>query len=230
MVMPIYYKGPRPRSIAELVAAGVLVPIDPPRTHASIRCELLDHLASIHEAAHTTWAYFNRQPIHDVRINGEGFGGGEFRHSERSTVELSDGSDSKQRAREDLMTGALLDEGTRRVWLHGLVLFAVSKSAQRRFGARDPFYDAACEDDDRVIDRVIGVMTKSPERARRYREQVDREAEEFVATHWREIRRLGDQLLIRKHLDADEIDATIRSVRRNGDKLFYRYDGYIRAR
>jgi hypothetical protein len=48
-----------------------------------------------------TWAYFNRKPIHDVRINGEGFGGGEFRRSERSTVELSDGSDPKKRARED---------------------------------------------------------------------------------------------------------------------------------
>jgi hypothetical protein len=123
--------------------------------------------------------------------------------------------------------GALLDEGSRRVWLHDLVGFAASKFEKCRFGACDPFYDAACEHDDRIIDRVIGVITKSPERARRYREQVDREAEEFVGTHWREIRRLANQLLVTKHLDAESTPPF--AMRRNGDKLFYRYDGYIRA-
>ena len=140
------------------------------------------------------------------------------------------GPEGEHRAKRPHDHGRDLDEGTRRVWLHGLVLFAVSKFAQCRFGARAPFYDAACESDDRTIDRVIGVMTKSPERARQYRAQVEREAEEFVATHWREIRRLADQLLVRKHLDVNEIDATIRSVRGGRDRLVCRYDGYIRAR
>jgi hypothetical protein len=89
--MPTFYKGPRARPIWELVTDGVLEPLArTPRPTAihnrSLRCELLDHVAAVHEASHVVWAHVHHRPILDVRIDGQGAGGGEFRHSERSTV------------------------------------------------------------------------------------------------------------------------------------------------
>jgi len=175
-----------------------------------MRSELLDHVAAIHEATHTVFAFINSKPILDVRIEGEGIGGGEFRHSERSTVELSDGSDTRVRAREDLMImGALVEEDTCQDWLRDLVGFAVSKAAQHRFGARGEFYDAACAHDDAIIERVTDIIARSPEKARCYRRQINQLAEEFVEDYWTEIRRLGDRLFERKHLNKDDIEVAI---------------------
>src|SRR5262249_20744232 len=78
-------------------------------------------LAAHHEAAHVCWNFFNKRPVYDVRIDGDGAGGGAFRATERSTVELSDSNDPKERAKQDLMImSALIDEETRRTWLHEL--------------------------------------------------------------------------------------------------------------
>src|SRR5262249_42567540 len=81
--------------IEKLVRDGVLVPIDhdnPAGSSSSekqsIRCGLLDLLAAHHEASHVLWNYVNEKPIHDVRINGKGFGGGEFRAIPHPAVQL----------------------------------------------------------------------------------------------------------------------------------------------
>ena len=74
-----------------------------------------------------------------------------------------------------------VDEETRRTWLHELVGFAVAKAAQHRYGACGEFYDRVCRHDDLVIDRVIGVMTKSPEQARQCRQQVEQQSQRICS-------------------------------------------------
>jgi hypothetical protein len=154
-------------------------------------------------------------------------------------VELSDGSDVKQRAKEDLtIMAALVDEGTRKAWLKELPGFACSKYAQRRFGARDRFYHAACEHHDRIIDRVLDAITRNDkETKRRYRGETEREAEQFVNDYWPEITRLADEIFKRGHLDREQIEAVLappkvvaRAMpRRPGDEpnFFRRCDGFI---
>ena len=209
-----------------------------PRPAPPVRCDLFDLLAAHHEAAHACWNFFNKRPVHDVRIDGEGVGGGEFRATERSTVELSDTNDPKERARRDLMImSALVDEETRRTWLDELIGFAVSKAAQHRYGARGEFYDRVCGHDDLVIDRVIAVMTKSREQARQCRQQVEEQAEEFVRQYWRDITRLAEEIFRYGRLDRAQIEAVLAPPRvvaramprRAGDEpnFFRRCDRFI---
>ena len=102
-----------------------------PRPAPEFRCEMFDVIAAHHEAAHACWNFFHGTPIYDVQINGEGLGGGEFRATPGPKVELSDGSDIKQRATEDLrIMAALVDENTREEWLRHLPGFACPKYAQ----------------------------------------------------------------------------------------------------
>ena len=135
-----------------------------------VRCEMFDVIAAHHEAAHACWNVFHGTPVYDVQINGEGLGGGEFRSTPGPKIELSDGSDVKQRAKEDLrIMAALVDEATRKEWLKELPGFACPKYAQHLFGARSAFYDALCEHDYRIVDRVLNAITRDPETKRQYR-------------------------------------------------------------
>src|SRR5262245_37573519 len=150
---------------------------------------LLDQLAAIHEATHVVFAYVNRRPIHGVTIKQEGIGGGQFQHTENSTVELSD--DVKQRAREDISILMGIERHTAAHWLAQLPGLAVARFAQRKFGARDPWYDSACAHVDAVIDRVIALIAHdAPDEQRRLRARVDDEARAFVDEHWRSIVKL----------------------------------------
>jgi len=209
-----------------------------PRPAPPVRCDLFDLLAAHHEAAHACWNFFNKRPVHDVRINGEGEGGGEFRATERSTVELSDTNDPKERAKQDLMImSALVDEETRRTWLDELIGFAVSKAAQHRYGARGEFYDRVCGHDDLVIDRVIAVMTKSPQQAWQYRQEIEVRADVFVRRHWQDITRLAEEIFRHGRLDRQQIEAVLAPPRvvaramprRPGDEpnFYRRCDGFL---
>jgi hypothetical protein len=140
---------------------------------------------------------------------------------------------------EDLMImSALVDEETCREWLYELTGFAVSKAAQHRYGACGEFYDHACAHDDLIIDRVIGIITKSPQQARRYRQETDWRAEGFARRHWAKITQLANEIFKHGRLDRQQIEAVLapptvvpRAMpRRAGDEpnFFRRCDGYFR--
>jgi hypothetical protein len=209
-----------------------------PRPAPEFRCEMFDLIAAHHEAGHACWNFFHGTPIYDVQINGEGLGGGEFRATPGPKVELSDGNDVKQRAKEDLrIMAALVDENTREEWLRHLPGFACPKYAQHLFGARGAFYDAVCEHDYLVIDRVLNAITRDPETRRRYRAEIEHRAKVFVVGYWREITRLANEIFKHGRLDREQIEAVLapppvvpRAMpRRPGDEpnFFRRCDGFV---
>jgi hypothetical protein len=62
-----------------------------PRAAPTIRSELFDQLAAVHESAHCVWNHIKREPIHSVEIEGRGIGGGEFKATPTSgSIELRD--------------------------------------------------------------------------------------------------------------------------------------------
>jgi hypothetical protein len=62
-----------------------------PRAVPTIRSELFDQLAGIHESAHCVWNWVRREPVYSVEIEGRGMGGGEFKSTPTSgTIELRD--------------------------------------------------------------------------------------------------------------------------------------------
>src|SRR5262245_19285892 len=181
-----------------------------PEPEPDIRCDLLDHLAAIHECAHCAYAYFTGAPVHDVAINGQGLGGGEFRHTDLPPIELvTDDDDPKARARQDIQIVTAINRDTEEVWVRGLIGLKTGKVAQHAFGARGEFYDAVCQHDDEIISRVLGLMSKSPEHRRRLYCRIEVEAELFVKKYWSAILRLAEELLRKKHLDKDQIAATL---------------------
>jgi hypothetical protein len=137
-------------------------PSPPPRAAPTIRSELFDQLAGIHESAHAVWNHIKREPIHSAEIEGRGIGGGEFKATPTAgTIELRDDDDARTRAALDLrLAGELLDRGTREAWLAQLPGFVVTLFAQRKYGARGPHYDASCRHDVAVVDRILAVMER----------------------------------------------------------------------
>src|SRR5262245_54583021 len=174
-----------------------------PEPEPDIRCDLLDHLAAIHESAHCAYAYFTGAPVHDVAIDGRGLGGGEFRHTDAPPIELvaDDDDDPKPRARQDIQILAAINRDGEEVWLRGLIGLKTGKAGQHRFGVHGEFYDRACEHDDAIIDRVLGLMSKSPDHRRHLYCRIEVEAELFVRDHWDAIQRLADRLLAAGRLD-----------------------------
>jgi hypothetical protein len=68
-----------------------------PREAPTIRSELFDQLAGIHESAHCVWNWVRRDPVYSVEIEGRGLGGGEFKATPTSgTVQLRDHDDCKR--------------------------------------------------------------------------------------------------------------------------------------
>jgi hypothetical protein len=185
-----------------------------PRAAPTIRSELFDQLAGIHEASHCVFNWMRREPVYSVEIEGRGNGGGEFKSTPTSgTIELRDDDDVQTRAKQDLrIAGALLDPGTRESWLARLPGFIAPLFAQWRYGARGPLYDDVCGHDIEVVDRILAVMERDPTERRRLRERVYREAEQFVDDHWPMIERLGGEIFRRGKLDRREIEAVLAPV------------------
>jgi hypothetical protein len=213
--------------IARNLKRGIYAPQPPPIAPEPFRCEMFDVLASIHEAAHCLWNYVNHEPIYTVGINKQGLGGGEFKAAPQSgTVELSESDDQQTRLRQDgRILGAILDPATRAAWLKQLPGFVVSRHAQHRFGAKGEFYDDVCAHDDLVVSRVIDLMTSDPAERRRLRDQVEREAEEFVRKHWRDIERLADELFEHGSLNRAQIEHVL--AKQSEPEFRRRQDGFI---
>jgi ATP-dependent Zn protease len=192
------------------------------------RLEMFDRVAAIHESGHCCWNYFNNEPVHSVEITKQGRGGGEFSATPDSgTVELSEDDDLETRVRQDgRILGAILDPATCVQWLRQLPGFVVSRHAQRCFGAKGEFYDRLCGHDDLVVERVINLMASSPAERRRLHEQVEREAEEFVRKHWRDIERLADELFECGFLNRAQIEHVL--AKQSEPELRWREDGFIR--
>jgi hypothetical protein len=213
-------------------------PPQPPIEPAPFRrLEMFDVVASIHESAHAAWNYIHSEPIHSVEIVKEGAGGGEFRALPNSRVELSDGSDARQRASEDApIVAALADSATRRAWIKHLPAFAVGRHAQHRFGAKQKMFDDACSHDYEIISRIINLATSDPAERRRLHDHVEAEAREFVRLYWPEIQKLADELFKRGFLNREEIERVLEPSRRSAPEMldgvpfFRRQDGYMRLR
>ena len=104
-------------------------------------------------------------------------------------------------------------------------------------GARGAFYDAVCEHDYLVIDRVLNAITRDPETRRRYRAEIEHRAKVFVVGYWREITRLADATFKHGRLDRAQIEAVLAPPRvvaramprRAGDKenFYRRCDGFL---
>jgi hypothetical protein len=185
-------------------------PPPPPRERGREPGGLLDDLASVHEAAHATFAHENGQRIYDVSVEKGGHGGGEFRHVPNAR---DPATDPKEIAGEKIsMMIATRDEATARAWRHKLIGFAVGRAAQRRYGATNATYDEMCEGDYLVIDRVLDAITSDPVRQREYLREIEEKAEAFVNDHWQKILRLAKETLRRGRLTADEIATVLAPV------------------
>jgi hypothetical protein len=205
-------------------------PPQPPRIEPEPfrRLEMFDRVAAIHESAHCCFNWARREPIHSVEINKQGAGGGEFKALSSSKVELSDGSDARQRASEDApIIEALKNPATCAQWVRHLPAFAVGRHAQHRFGAKQKMFDDACAHDDEVISRIINLATSDPAERRRLHEQVEAEASEFVRLYWPEIEKLGNVLFERGCLDKHEIEVVLGPPKQPEPEFRRRQDGFI---
>jgi hypothetical protein len=109
-----------------------------------------------HEAAHCVFNYINGQRVHDVSIS-PGHGAGEFR-SVPNPRTLADEDTPEGGAELIGMMMAACDAETRRQWLRDVVGYAVGRAAQRKFGAKDEYYDSFCWHDYRIINRVLDAI------------------------------------------------------------------------
>jgi hypothetical protein len=212
-------------SPAQRAAAPEPPPIEPEPFR---RLEMYDRVAAIHESAHCCFNWARHEPIHSVEINKQGAGGGEFKALSSSKVELSDGSDARQRASEDApIIEALKNPATCAQWVRHLPAFAVGRHAQRRFGAKQKVFDDACAHDDEVISRIINLATSDPAERRRLHDQVEAEAAEFVRLYWPEIEKLGNVLFERGRLDKHQIEVVLGPPKQPEPEFRRRQDGFI---
>ena len=168
---------------------------------------LIDLMIAHHEAAHCVFNYINGQRIHDVSIS-PGRGAGEFR-SVPNPRTLADEGTPEGGAELIGMMMAACDTETRKHWLRDVVGYAVGRAAQRKFGAKDEYYDSFCWQDYQIINRVLDAITRDPERKAKYLRQVEDDAEEFVRANWRSICRLAEQIFERGTLNKREIEAVL---------------------
>jgi hypothetical protein len=101
------------------------------------------------------------------------------------------------------------DQKTRRSWLHQAVAFAVSRAAQRRFGARDPIFDEWCANDLRMVQRIVDALGGSARDRAENLQWIEDEAAEFVRVHWRSISKLADAIYRHGKLDKRQIEAVL---------------------
>jgi hypothetical protein len=97
-------------------------------------------------------------------------------------------------------------------WKENLVGLAVGKAAQRKFGAKDAWYDSWCSDDDYKIWFVARTVSATEGEAVQFVRMIEAEAEEFVDEHWDAIQRLGEILHSRVSLNEKEIRAVLMAV------------------
>jgi hypothetical protein len=148
---------------------------------------LLRQMLAVHEAAHCVWHWVRRRPVHSVAVHGEG---GEFRAVEGA------GSHTPLYASNDVTDMlADCDRKTREGWLQEGVAFMVARTAQRRFGARDPVYDSWCANDLNMVDRIVRALDGSARERAENLLWIEDEAEEFVNRYWKQITRLADAIL-----------------------------------
>jgi hypothetical protein len=164
---------------------------------------LLDELASVHEAAHTVFAYVSAWPIHDVRIEGQGFGGGQFRtHDGDDTMPLLTGHEAP--------IHVSVSDKARRDWLKTLVSFCVPRIAQNKYAGT--VGDEMCSHDAAIISRILSSISRSLENERRMRAEIEDEAREFVDEFWGEILLVARQLFKHGRLDRQQIASILRAL------------------
>jgi hypothetical protein len=168
---------------------------------------LIDLMIAHHEAAHCVFSYINGRRVHDVSIS-PGRGAGEFR-SVPNPKTLADEGTPEGGAELIGMMAAARHAETRRQWLRDVVGYAVGRAAQRKFGAKDEYYDSFCRQDYQIINRVLHAITRDPERKARYLRQVEDDAEVFVYRHWNEICKLAAKIYRRGTLDKRQIAAVL---------------------
>jgi hypothetical protein len=182
------------------VATRASVPIAPPPAAGK---NLIDELAAIHEAAHVVHAHINATPIHDVRIEGQGRGGGQFRpFAGPDLMPLLTGNEKPIHVEAS--------DKPRRGWCRTLVSFLVPKLSQRKYAGSAG--DSMCLHDDAILSRVLSSISRSPDDERRMRAQIQAEAESFVNKYWGEILLVARALFARGRLDKREIAHILRDL------------------
>jgi len=157
------------------------------RSASSPMAPLLRQMLAYHESAHCVWHWANCQPVCGVEVHANG---GQFRAVEnaRSNPIPVDAGDVSNMLVDS-------DRKTREEWLHQAVAFAVSRSAQRRFGARDPVYDEWCTNDIRMVRRIVDALGGSARERAENLQRIEAKAELFVSSYWKQISCLADAIL-----------------------------------
>jgi hypothetical protein len=170
-------------------------------TPAASGNNLIDMLAAIHEAGHVVFAHINNHPIHDVRIEGQGRGGGEFRtHDGPNRMPLLTGNEAPIRVNAS--------DKERREWCKTLVSFCVPKLAQNKYAGH--VGDSMCSHDDAAISRILSSISRSLEDERRMFAQIQEEASKLVDVYWPEILIVARALFEHGRLNKQQIAHLLR--------------------
>jgi hypothetical protein len=202
----------------------------PPRPTA--RCELLQELTCIHEAAHAALAFLLKGPVSDVTVFADG--GGEFRSYPRS----ADSRVIDQEAAADaILAGVRPSRELRKLWFDQLVGRAAGRAAARKFGATNPVYDRSSDSDFVLIRKVARALCGTPAEADEYVRKIEREAARLVDRYWPEIQSVAAALRQTGHLDRAGIEVAIRAANSSmmtpwerscaARGLYVRHDGWI---
>jgi hypothetical protein len=181
----------------------------PPRPTCAppARCELLQELTRIHEAAHATLAFLLGRPVSDVTVFADG--GGEFRSYPRSADR---GAVDQEAAADAILAGARSSSESRALWFDQLVTRAAGRAAAHRFGATNPVYDRGSDSDFALIRKVARALCGTPAEADDYVREIERAAAHLVAEHWPAIKSVAKALRRTGHLDKVGIAAAIAMV------------------
>jgi hypothetical protein len=181
----------------------------PPRPTCAppARCELLQELTRIHEAAHAILAFLLGRPVSDVTVFADG--GGEFRAHPQSFDRHVD----QEAVADAILAGARPSRELRKLWRDQLVGRAAGRAAERRFGATNPAYDRGSAGDFVLIRKVAHAICATPAEADDYVRMIEREAACLVERYWPEIQSVAAALRRTGHLDKAGIEAAIQAVR-----------------
>jgi hypothetical protein len=158
-----------------------------PASLAVSMAPLLRQMLAVHEASHTVWHWANRRSVHSVEVHDDG---GEFRAVEGA------GDHTPLYASNDV-TDMLRDSDrkTREGWLHEATAFMVSRTAQRKFGARDPAHNEWCANDLNMVRRIVDALGGSAQARAENLQRIEAKAELFVSCYWKRIIRLANAIL-----------------------------------
>jgi hypothetical protein len=206
----------------------------PPRPTCAprARCELLQELTRIHEAAHATLAFLLGRPVSDVTVFANG--GGEFRsYPRRADHRVVD----QEAAADAILVGTRPSNELRALWRDQLVGRAAGRAAERRFGATNQVYDRGSDSDFVLIRKVARAVCGRPAEADAYVREIEREAACLVDRYWPEIQSVSAALRQTGHLDRAGIEVAIRAANSSmmtpwerscaARGLYVRHDGWI---